>query len=197
VSREDPTFFETAAALRDWLAVHHEKVPVLHVGYHNKGSKRPSVTYPESVDEALCFGWIDGVRHNVDAESYTVRFTPRRAGSVWSAINTRRALELIQAGRMRPSGLAAFEARDEQMTQLYSYGRDSGSLEENYTAQFKANAAAWSYFEAQAPSYRRTASWWVMSAKQEETRLRRLATLIEDCAAGRRVGVSLPRRNGR
>jgi uncharacterized protein YdeI (YjbR/CyaY-like superfamily) len=147
------------------------------------------MTWPQSVDQALCYGWIDGIRRRIDDESYSIRFTPRRAGSHWSEVNTRRAQELIAEGLMQPAGLAAFEARDVAKTAEYSYEARSRGLDEAYETQLRANEAAWAYWQAQPAHYRRGAAHWVMSAKREETRLRRLAALIEDSAAGRWIGV--------
>ncbi|HUP47846.1 MAG TPA: YdeI/OmpD-associated family protein [Thermoanaerobaculia bacterium] len=187
---KDVTFFETPADFRRWLRKHHRSRSELWVGFHKKGSGRPSITWPGAVDEALCFGWIDGVRKTIDGESYAIRFTPRRGGSTWSSVNTRRARELIRDGRMQPAGLRAFEARDAKKSSLYSFEqRTEARLGEELEARFRADAAAWSFFQAQPPGYRRTVTWWVMSAKREETRARRLQTLIEDSAAGRRIGL--------
>jgi uncharacterized protein YdeI (YjbR/CyaY-like superfamily) len=185
-----PTFFATPADFRKWLEQHHDAAPELWVGFHKKGSGKPSITWPESVDEALCFGWIDGVRKSLGDESYVIRFTPRRARSIWSAVNVRRATELTRLGRMRPAGAKAFEARDPARTGVYSFEqpRESLRLSAPYEAKLKANTRAWAFFQSQAPWYQRTVSRWVMSAKKEETRLRRLAALIEDSARGRRIG---------
>lgn len=185
-----PTFFRTPADFREWLEQHHDAAPELWVGFHKKGSGRPSITWPESVDEALCFGWIDGVRKSLGDESYVIRFTPRRARSIWSAVNVRRVTELTRLGRMRPAGVKAFEARDPARTGVYSFEqpRESLTLGAPYKAKLKASKRAWTFFRSQAPWYQRTASRWVMSAKKEETRLRRLAALIEDSARGRRIG---------
>lgn len=185
-----PTFFPTPADFRRWLEQNHESKTELWVGFHKKGSGRPSMTWPESVDEALCFGWIDGIRKRLDAESYVNRFTPRKAGSNWSAINTRRAKELIRTGRMQPAGLRAFKARDPAKSGVYSFEqRNAARLTPEAERRFRANKRAWQFFESQPPGYRRTALWWVVSAKQEATRTRRLGTLIEDSAAGRRIGL--------
>lgn len=185
-----PTFFATPADFRRWLERHHATAPELLVGFYKKGSGRPSITWPESVEEALCFGWIDGVRRTIDEESYTIRFTPRRPGSNWSRINLEKARELIAAGRMRPAGLRAFERRDpDGDPRAYSYERkDAARLSPEQEARFRAAREAWQFFQSQPPSYRRTATFWVASAKREETRSRRLETLIEDSAAGRRIG---------
>jgi len=183
-----PIFFATPAEFRRWLTQHHRSERDLWVGFHKKSSGRPSLTWPESVDEALCFGWIDGVRRTLNTESYAIRFTPRRVRSTWSTGNTRRAEELIRAGRMRLAGLRALEARNPEKSGVYSFEqRTAARLSAEAEAQFRANPAAWSFFESQPPSYRTTAVWWVVSAKREATRARRLDTLIEDSAAGRRV----------
>ena len=182
----EPRFFATAAEFRAWLAAHHTTEPELLVGFYKTGSGVPSITWPESVDEALCFGWIDGVRRRLDERRYTIRFTPRRPGSTWSEVNTRRMEELIAAGRVAPAGLAAYAARDEAKTAQYSYEARNRPLDPEYEAEFRAHPAAWEWFQAQAPSFQRTAQWWVMSARQEPTRRRRLAQLVADAAAGRR-----------
>jgi uncharacterized protein YdeI (YjbR/CyaY-like superfamily) len=185
-----PTFFETPADFRKWLEKNHDKSPELLVGFYKKGSGRPSITWPESVDEALCFGWIDGIRRTIDDESYSIRFTPRRPRSIWSAVNLKRVAELTKLGRMHASGVRAFEARDPKRD-LYSFEqRNEGQkLAPEYQAKLQANRKAWTFFQAQAPYYQRMASWYVMSAKKEETRLKRLARLIDDSAHGRRIGL--------
>jgi uncharacterized protein YdeI (YjbR/CyaY-like superfamily) len=184
-----PTYFATAAAFRAWLEANQASSTELLVGFYKKGSGKPSITWPESVDEALCFGWIDGVRRSVDDERYTIRFTPRKARSTWSAVNIKRVDELTKLGRMRPAGLAAFERREAARSQIYAYEqRSEAALDDDAERAFRANAKAWTFFEAQPPWYRRTAIYWVMTAKQEPTRRRRLATLIEDSAHGRRIG---------
>jgi uncharacterized protein YdeI (YjbR/CyaY-like superfamily) len=163
-------------------------VDELIVGFHKKGSGQPSMTWPEAVDQALCFGWIDGVRRSLDQDRYTNRFTPRKPRSTWSAINIARAKELIEDRLMRPPGLAAFERRSDDRSAIYSYEqRTAATLEAAAEESFRANRSAWDFFQRQAPSYRRTAIYWVTSAKREETRRRRLRTLIDDSAAGRRV----------
>jgi uncharacterized protein YdeI (YjbR/CyaY-like superfamily) len=184
------TFFATPADFRRWLEKNHDKVPELLVGFYKKGSGKPSITWPESVDEALCFGWIDGIRRTIDDESYSIRFTPRRARSVWSNVNTKRVAELTKQGRMHAAGLAAFKARDPKRSGIYSFEQreKDQKLGATYAAKFKANKKAWAFFQAQPPGYQRLASLWVMSAKKEDTKLRRLAVLIADSAAGRRIG---------
>jgi uncharacterized protein YdeI (YjbR/CyaY-like superfamily) len=193
----DPTYFDGPDALRRWLEEHHETATELWVGYHRKSTGRPSLTWPEAVDEALCFGWIDGVRYSVDEERFTQRFSPRTRKSTWSAVNIAKARELIAEGRMRPAGLAAFEARADERTAIYSYEqRHAAVLAPDEEATFRANGPAWAWFRSKAPSYRQAAVWWVVSAKRPETRARRLATLIEDSAAGNLVRPLTPRRAG-
>jgi len=179
-----PTFFETQATFRAWLERHHAKATELVVGLYHRSSGKPSITYPEARDEALCFGWIDGVRRNHDARSYTVRFTPRKPGSLWSRVNLGRIRELTAEGRMRPAGIRVFEARDPKKAERYSFENRPRPLDAASLKVFKADRRAWAWFEKQAPWYRRTAAWWVMSAKREETRARRLATLISASARG-------------
>jgi uncharacterized protein YdeI (YjbR/CyaY-like superfamily) len=182
----EPIFFETPAQFRAWLEEHHADEAELLVGFHKKGSGRPSMTWPESVDQALCFGWIDGVRRGIDEHSYTIRFTPRKARSTWSVVNVKRAQELVEDGLMRPAGLAALRRRSEDRSGIYAYEqREEAKLDPAAEKEFRANRKAWAFFSDQAPSYRRTATHWVIRAKKEETRRRRLKTLIEDSAAGR------------
>ena len=184
----EPVFFATPAELRAWLERHHADRDELWVGLYKKATGRPSVTWPEVVDEALCFGWIDGVRRSLGPDSYVNRITPRRRRSNWSAINIKRVGELIEEGRMTPAGLAAFEARTDDRSAVYSYEqRRTAALEPEQEARFRAVPEAWEWFQARAPSYRRAAIHWVVSAKRPETRERRLATLIEDSAAGRTI----------
>jgi uncharacterized protein YdeI (YjbR/CyaY-like superfamily) len=185
---DEPLYFATPAALRAWFRKHHAKASELLLGYWKVGSGRPSVTWPESVDEALCVGWIDGVRKRLDDERYTIRFTPRRPGSVWSQINVKRIGELVAEGRMQPEGLAVFEARGEKHQRGYSFSDRANELPPELEAAFRQHAKAWTYFEQQPPGYRRAAIHWVASPKLEATRQRRLATLIEDSAAGQRLG---------
>jgi uncharacterized protein YdeI (YjbR/CyaY-like superfamily) len=184
----EPLFFATPNELRAWFDAHHETADELVLGFYKVGSGRPSVTWPEAVDEALCVGWIDGVRRRLDDVSYTNRFTPRRPRSNWSAINIKRVGELIAEGRMRPAGLAAFEARTDDRSAIYSYEqRHNAQLGEEYERLFRDRADAWGWFEAQPPSYRKAAVHWVVSAKREQTQRSRLQTLIDDSAQGRRV----------
>jgi uncharacterized protein YdeI (YjbR/CyaY-like superfamily) len=184
-----PKFFRDPAKLREWLRRYHASRSELWVGLYKKGSAKPSITWPQLVDQLLCFGWIDGVRKSVGEDSYTIRVTPRKSGSIWSAVNLKRAAELIDAGLMEPAGRAAYAARDEAKTNRYSFERDKVALEPAYEAELRQNPKAWSFFSSQPPSYRKTITWWVMSAKREETQRRRLDVLIRDSAHGRRVGI--------
>jgi uncharacterized protein YdeI (YjbR/CyaY-like superfamily) len=188
-----PKFLATPSEFRAWLKEHHDTSTELLVGYYKKGSGRPSITWQESVDEALCFGWIDGVRKTIDDERYTIRFSPRKARSNWSAVNIKRAKELIGLGLMRPAGLKAFESRPNDRSAMYSYEqRHSARLDKELEREFRRNKKAWEFFLSKPPSYRKGAIYWVMSAKKEETRRRRLATLIEDSAQNRTVGPLTP-----
>jgi uncharacterized protein YdeI (YjbR/CyaY-like superfamily) len=185
-----PRFFATPSEFRRWLETHHADTPELWVGFYKKDSGLRSITWPESVDEALCVGWIDGLRKRVDEHSYMIRFTPRKAVSIWSAVNTKRAQQLIGEGRMRPAGLSAFEGRDPKRTNLYSFEqRHAARFDPALERRFKSNARAWAFFQSQPDGYRRVATFYVMSARQEATRLRRLDTLIRDSAAGLRIGL--------
>jgi uncharacterized protein YdeI (YjbR/CyaY-like superfamily) len=191
-----PTFFETPSAFRAWLERHHADAAELLVGFYKKGSGKPSITWPEAVDEALCFGWIDGVRRGLDAECYSIRFTPRKPSSTWSAVNVARVDALRRARKMRPEGLAAFERRKQDNTGTYSYEqRDAARLDKAQEGRFRSNRGAWDFFQGQAPSYRKAAIWWVVSAKREATRDKRLATLIHDSSHGRTIP-PLTRRTG-
>jgi len=183
-----PTFFRTPADFRAWFAKHHLAVPELLVGFYKKESGRASITWPESIDEALCAGWIDGVRRRIDDESYSIRFTPRRKGSIWSAINIRRVKVLTAEGRMLPAGLAAFNARTSKKSGIYSYEqRHRARLEPALDKQLRASQKAWTFFSAQPPGYRRQMIWWVATAKQPATRRTRLERLIKASAAGKRL----------
>jgi uncharacterized protein YdeI (YjbR/CyaY-like superfamily) len=175
-----PKFFPSPAAWRAWLEGHHQKHEELWVGFYKVGSGKPSITWPEAVDGALCFGWIDGVRKSLDESSYVIRFTPRRAKSIWSAVNIKRVGELTEQNLMRPTGIQAFERRTGDRSEIYAYEQRMGAkLSADYEKQFRANKKAWKCFQAQPPWYRRTASWRVISAKKEATRLKRLAQLID------------------
>ncbi len=189
-----PAFFKSAADFRDWLARHHADARELLMGFYRKESGRGGITYPEALDEALSFGWIDGVRKRIDAESYTIRFTPRKPGSIWSAVNIQRVGELTARGLMKPPGLRVYAERDERKSRQYSYEREQAQLDPALDAALRANRKASSFFDAQPPGYRRTATFWVMSAKQEETRARRLLHLIERSASGARIDLLRPNR---
>ncbi|HJZ82258.1 MAG TPA: YdeI/OmpD-associated family protein [Pyrinomonadaceae bacterium] len=182
-----PKFFKTPAAFRKWLAANHDKANELWVGFYKKGSGKPSIDWPESVSEALCFGWIDGLRKSVDEESYKIRFTPRKPGSIWSNVNMRNVARLIKEKRMQPAGMKAYAARKEYRYGIYSYEQRSAELVEPYLSQLKRNQAAWKFFAAQPPGYRKMMNWYIVSARQEETRLKRLARVIEFSAAGKRL----------
>jgi uncharacterized protein YdeI (YjbR/CyaY-like superfamily) len=182
-----PKFFRTPANFGTWLEKNHATATELWVGFYTKDSGRPSITWPESVDQALCFGWIDGIRKRVDEISYQIRFTPRRRGSIWSAINIKRAKELVRQKQMRPAGLRAFAARIENKSGIYSYEQRSTELSQPYANLLKKNKAAWNFFENQPPSYRKMIGWWIISAKKEETRMARLAKLISESAKGKRL----------
>jgi uncharacterized protein YdeI (YjbR/CyaY-like superfamily) len=184
-SAQTPRYFTTPQAFRAWLAKHHDRRTELWVGFRRRSTARASITWDEAVEEALCVGWIDGIRKSVDEDSYAIRFTPRKAGSTWSAVNVRRVDELVRAGRMQPPGLKAFEACAPERTGVYAYERARATLDPASERAFRANRAAWEFWQSRPPGYRRTATWWVVSAKREETRQRRLATLIDDSAHGR------------
>ena len=182
-----PKFFRTPADFGTWLEKNHATATELWVGFYTKDSGKPSITWPESVDQALCFGWIDGIRKRVDEISYQIRFTPRRRGSIWSAINIKRAKELVRQKQMRPTGLKAFAARIENKSGIYSYEQRSTELSEPYAKLLKKNKAAWNFFEKQPPSYRKMIGWWIISAKKEETRMARLAKVISESVNGKRL----------
>jgi uncharacterized protein YdeI (YjbR/CyaY-like superfamily) len=183
----EPVFFASPAELRAWFAAHAATEAELHVGYWKVATGKPSVTWGESVDEALCVGWIDGVRRSLGDDAYTIRFTPRRRGSKWSAVNVRRVPELVAEGRMTPAGLAAWEARGVANETGYGYTRHDAELPPEYEAVLRATPGAGEFWDAQPPGYRRIAASWVVRAKQEATRQKRLATLVAESAAGRRV----------
>jgi uncharacterized protein YdeI (YjbR/CyaY-like superfamily) len=187
-----PRFFKTSAEFRSWLAKHRSAASELWVGFYKKDSGKGGITYSEALDEALCFGWIDGVRKSVDAESYTIRFSPRQPKSIWSAVNTRRVAALTKAGSMDPSGLEVFRNRDPGRTLLYSYERERAEFTGLWLERFRSNTTAWRFFDAQPPSYKRTVTFWVMSAKKEETRSKRLDALIAESGLSRRIGLLSP-----
>jgi uncharacterized protein YdeI (YjbR/CyaY-like superfamily) len=184
----EPIYFPSPAAFRKWLTAHHETERELLVGFHKKATGAPSMTWPESVAEALCAGWIDGVRRRVDDDRYTIRFTPRKPGSTWSAINIRLMEKLIAEGRVLPAGLAAFARRKESRSGIYSYEqRAQSELDPDEVRRFRASRKAWKWFEAAPPGYRKTAIWRVVSAKRADTRARRLEELIACSALGKRI----------
>jgi uncharacterized protein YdeI (YjbR/CyaY-like superfamily) len=181
----EPIYFASPEEFRAWLEEHHASESEVLVGYHRKATGRPSMTWQQSVDEALCYGWIDGVRRGVDEERYSIRFTPRKATSTWSAVNIDRFQALQAEGRTRPAGHSAFAARREDRSRIYSYERrEEARFEEHEERRFRDNAAAWAFWESRPPGYRRVATHWVVSAKKPETRERRMAQLIEDSANG-------------
>jgi len=182
-----PRFFAAPDQLRAWFEQHHATAGELLVGYHKVGTGRRSVTWAESVDEALCFGWIDGVRRSIDDDRYTIRFTPRRTRSIWSQKNLARYRELEAEGRVTAAGRGVFEARDEARTRQYSFEQEKAEFTRAQAQASRANPEAWAFFQSQSPSYRKPATWWVVSAKKEETRARRLATLIADSERGERI----------
>lgn len=192
-SESNPIFFRGPKDFRAWLAKNHDKAAELWIGYWKKSTGKPSLTWPETVDEVLCFGWIDGVRKTIDADSFKQRVTPRRARSIWSRINVGRVEALTAEGRMMPAGHAAFAKRDSTGVYSYEQGRAAG-LGPNEEAILKKNRKAWDFFQAQPPGYRRLAGWFVMSAKRDDTRQRRLKTLISDSAAGRRLAGLTPKK---
>ncbi|MEW5976775.1 MAG: YdeI/OmpD-associated family protein [Acidobacteriota bacterium] len=178
-------FFESPAEFRRWLEKHHATTGELWVGYYKKHTAKPSLTWPESVDQALCFGWIDGIRRRIDELAYAIRFTPRKPRSNWSAVNCRRAQELIGQGLMRPPGLKAFQARDKELSDLDSQRPER--LAAPYETKIKRIRSAWAFYQSQSVSYRKAVNAWILSAKKEETRLKRLERLIEDSARGERI----------
>lgn len=182
-----PRAFRSAAAFRAWLAEHHATARELVVRCCKIHAAHRGVTYAEALDEALCYGWIDGVRRRVDADTFSVRFTPRKRRSTWSRVNIRHVERLTREGRMAKPGLAAFAAREEGRTGLYSFEQRAVKLAPGHAEEFREHADAWSYFQKQPPWYRRTSTHWVMSAKRAETRARRLATLIDYSARGRPI----------
>lgn len=183
----EPAFFASPDDFRAWLEEHHADAVELLVGFWKKGSGRPSITWPESVDEALCFGWIDGVRRRIDDERYSIRFTPRKPGSTWSAANVARTEELVAEGRMREPGRDAFAARREAASGIYSYEQGDLAFTPEQEQELRCDPAAWEFFCAQPGSYRKSTTWWILSAKREETRTRRMQTLAEHNAARRRL----------
>jgi len=189
-----PKFFTTPAAFRQWLEQNHDRATELLVGFHKKSSGKKSITYAEALDEALCFGWIDGVRKSFNETSYMQRFTPRKPKSIWSLINVRHVERLKNEGRMHPAGLEAYARRDPKRTGIYSFETEPHKLAPPYEKKFRQNKNAWKFFEEQAPYYKKLMIFKVMSGKKEETRLRRLEQLIESSAEGRRLDLLKPKR---
>ncbi|MGZ5134834.1 MAG: YdeI/OmpD-associated family protein [Flavitalea sp.] len=185
-------FFSTPSGFRKWLAKNHSNVTEQWVGFYKKDSGKPSITWPESVDQALCYGWIDGIRKSIDEVSYMIRFTPRKKGSNWSIVNIKRVAELRKLGVMKPAGLKIFKARDPGKVPMYSFEQQEMKLSASYEKKLMANKKAWLFFQSQAPYYRRTASWWVISAKQEQTQLKRLEILITSSERGERIPMLRP-----
>ena len=185
-------FFKSGQAFRAWLARHCDKETELLVGFYKTQSGLKGITYAEALDEALAAGWIDGVRRRIDDTSYSIRFSPRRARSIWSAVNIKRVKELIAEGRMQPAGMAAFEKRDEKRSAIYSYERSGAAFEGETLAEFMADEKAWAYYQSQPTWYRRTSAFWVVSAKKPETRARRLATLSANSRRGERIDMLTP-----
>ena len=184
-----PKFFATPEKFREWLEKNHASETELVVGFHKKSSGKKSITYAEALDEALCFGWIDGVKRSLNETSYTQRFTPRRARSIWSLVNVKHVERLKKEGRMHAAGLAAYEQRDPKRTGIYAFENAPRDLSAEYEKQFRKVKGAWEYFQTYPPYLKKTVSFWVMSAKKEETRSARLQRLIESCAKGERIGV--------
>lgn len=180
-------FFPTQKHLRKWFEKNHKKEKELLAGYYKVSSGKPSVTWSQSVDEALCFGWIDGIRKSVDKESYCIRFTPRNPKSNWSAININKVKYLTELGLMKPEGLKAFSYRKEEKSKIYAYENPEVQLDKSFEKLFKANKKAWAFYQTTTLTYRKVTTRWVMSAKQESTRLKRLNELINDCAAGKKI----------
>ena len=187
-----PTYFANAAEFRRWLEAHHASESELLLGFYKKGASKTGITYADALDEALCFGWIDGVRKRVDDERFTIRFTPRKARSIWSAVNVRHFERLVHEERVAAAGRAAFEARDPKRMNLYSFEGSGKGLDAESERILKKNAKAWTDWSARPPGYRRTAGWWVSSGKKPETRARRLAVLIECSAKGERIPLLRP-----
>lgn len=173
-----PTFFPKQSEFRKWLAKNHKKETELLVGFYKVDSGKPSITWPQSVDEALCFGWIDGVRKFIDAESYSIRFTPRKHTSIWSAVNIKKMAELIERGLMQPAGLEIFQKRTENKSRIYAYEKEAGKLSAEYEKLFMTHKKAWTFFTTQAPSYQKVIIHRIMTAKQKKTQLSRLETTI-------------------
>ncbi|MFI5134325.1 MAG: YdeI family protein [Chitinophagales bacterium] len=184
---KNPTFFADQNSFRKWFEANHDRVFELAVGFYKVNSGKASITWPQAVDVALCFGWIDGVRKSLGEESYMIRFTPRKEKSIWSAVNIWRVEELSKLKLMHPKGIAAFEKREEKRSRIYSFEQKEISFSKEFEKQFRKNKKAWNNFHRMPPSYRKPAMWWVISAKTEETKLKRLVILIQDSQAGKKI----------
>ncbi len=182
-----PTIFPNQAAFRNWMKKNHNKATELLVGFYKVNSGKQSITWSQSVDEAICFGWIDGIRKSIDNESYCIRFTPRKSKSIWSAINIKKVEELTKQELMQPAGVTAFSKREETKLRIYSYEKEAAILSNDFLKKFMANKKAWSFFQSMAPSYQKTALHWVTGAKQEITKVKRLEELIRDCEGERKI----------
>ena len=183
-----PAFFSSPDKFRKWLHENHLKKEELWVGYYKKATGKPSITWPESVDQALCYGWIDGIRKSINEESYMIRFTPRKPKSHWSKVNINKVKELKKKGLMMPSGIAAFRKLSEDNSEKASYEQKRIKMPGKYLEIIKKNKKAWAYFQKETPSYRKQVTWWIISAKQEATRTKRLGILIKDSEDGQRIG---------
>jgi len=192
IRRDRLRFFRTGDEFRRWLEKNHSKNDELWIGFYKKDSGKGGITYAQALDEALCYGWIDGIRKTLDEDSFTTRFTPRKPKSIWSNVNIRNVTRLTKEGRMQPAGIAAYEKRDDRRTGIYAFERTIPELDPAMLKQFKRDRAAWKYFEAQPPYYRRLASWWVISAKRDETRAKRLEQLIKVSARNGRLPQYIP-----
>jgi uncharacterized protein YdeI (YjbR/CyaY-like superfamily) len=181
------TYFANQTEFREWLDKNHKKETEIIVGFYKVGTGKPSLTWPQSVDQALCFGWIDGIRRSIDQDSYSIRFTPRRPGSNWSAVNIKKANELIEKGLMEPAGMKLFSLRKQEKSEVYSYENMPERLPDSMEISFRENEKAWSFFSCQAPSYQKTRIYWIMSAKQEATQISRLIKLIAACEQQKRL----------
>lgn len=192
VSKDSLRFFRSGAEFRKWLEKNHDKAPEIWLGFYRKDSGKGGLTYHQALDEALCFGWIDGIRKKLDDESFTNRFTPRKPKSIWSNVNVGHVERLTREGKMRPPGIAAFNAKDAARTGIYSFERESARLAPEMEQRFRKNRAAWKYFQAAPPYYRKLVTWWVVSAKRDETREKRLAVLIDCCSRETRLPQLIP-----
>ena len=196
-TRHEVQLFPTSADFRGWLAQNHDSAPAIFVGFYKKGVAKTGMTYPEAVEEALCFGWIDGITFRIDDEVTTTRFTPRRRGSNWSAINIAKMAELQAAGRLHEAGLRAFEERDRRKDAVYSYERPPAVMPSEMLVRLKADPRAWAFWEAERPSFRKQVAWWVTSGKRPETNERRFVELLQTASAGTRPKAFIVERQDR